>query len=82
MVKTPEDKAREVIDKMLEQAGWHVCDLKDANIRIQQKIVEEVERRLSVAEEIETNLKRAEHLRQAILKKAFSGRLVERIVHR
>lgn len=45
----------------------------------QQFIVEEVERRLSVAEEIEieieTNLKRAERLRQSILKKAFSGRL-------
>jgi type I restriction enzyme S subunit len=80
MVKTPEDKAREVIDKMLEQPGWHVCDLKDANIRIQQKIVEEVESRLSVAEEIETeietNLKRAEHLRQSILKKAFEGELI------
>ena len=47
----------------------------------QQKIVEEIESRLSVAEEIEEtidiNLKRAERLRQAILKKAFSGRLVE-----
>lgn len=46
----------------------------------QQKIVEEIESRLSVAEEIEEtiniNLKRAERLRQAILKKAFSGRLV------
>ncbi len=45
----------------------------------QQFIVEEVERRLSVTEEIEaeieTNLKRAERLRQSILKKAFSGRL-------
>ena len=46
----------------------------------QQKIVEEIESRLSVAEEIEEtidiNLKRAERLRQAILKKAFSGRLI------
>lgn len=46
----------------------------------QQAIVLEVDRRLSVAEEIEvvieTNLKRAERMRQAILKKAFEGRLV------
>ena len=46
----------------------------------QHLIVEEIESRLSVAEEIEEiiniNLKRAERLRQAILKKAFSGRLV------
>ncbi|MEK6680954.1 MAG: type I site-specific deoxyribonuclease, partial [Nitrospirota bacterium] len=46
----------------------------------QQKIVEEIESRLSVAEEIKAtidiNLKRSERLRQAILKQAFSGRLV------
>ncbi|MDI6727788.1 MAG: type I restriction-modification enzyme R subunit C-terminal domain-containing protein [Thermodesulfovibrionales bacterium] len=33
MSPTPEDKAREQIDRMLEQAGWHVCDYKNANIR-------------------------------------------------
>lgn len=32
MSPTPEDKAREQIDRMLEQAGWHVCDYKNANI--------------------------------------------------
>ncbi|HXG66613.1 MAG TPA: hypothetical protein VNO70_16050, partial [Blastocatellia bacterium] len=46
----------------------------------QQRIVAEVERRLSVIDEIETaitaNLKRAERLRQAILKRAFEGKLV------
>jgi type I restriction enzyme S subunit len=46
----------------------------------QTQIVAEVEKRLSVAEEVEQqinrNLKRAEHLRQAILKRAFSGKLV------
>lgn len=46
----------------------------------QTQIVSEVERRLSIADEVEqqinTNLKRAERLRQSILKKAFSGRLV------
>jgi type I restriction enzyme, S subunit len=46
----------------------------------QQRIVAEVERRLSVVAEVEaavaTNLKRAERLRQAILKRAFEGKLV------
>lgn len=46
----------------------------------QQRIVAEVERRLSVVEElerqIEANLKRAERLRQAILRRAFAGKLV------
>jgi type I restriction enzyme S subunit len=46
----------------------------------QQKIIEEIESRLSVTEEIEEtiniNLKRAERLRQAILKKAFEGKLI------
>src|SRR5439155_16287219 len=46
----------------------------------QQRIVAEVERRLSVIDELEatfaTNLKRADRLRQAILKRAFEGKLV------
>ncbi len=46
----------------------------------QQAIVSEVDSRLSVADEVEktitAELKRAEQLRQSILKKAFSGRLV------
>lgn len=45
----------------------------------QQAISEEINRRLSVTEEIETtietNLKRAERLRQTILQQAFSGRI-------
>jgi type I restriction enzyme S subunit len=45
-----------------------------------KRIVEEVERRLSVIEEMEiavaANLKRAARLRQSILKKAFEGELV------
>ena len=36
---TPEDKAREQIDKMLVQAGWHVCDFKDANIHAARGVV-------------------------------------------
>jgi len=46
----------------------------------QRVIIQEIESRMSVAEEIErtvdTNLKRAEQLRQSILKQAFSGKLV------
>jgi len=51
-----------------------------APLKEQQRIIEEVESRLSVAEKIErtvdANLKRAERLRQSILKQAFSGKLV------
>lgn len=62
MSPAPEDKAREVIDGMLEEAGWHIYDLKEANIYAHR--------------EIKTpNRKRTERLRQAILKKAFSGKL-------
>jgi type I restriction enzyme S subunit len=46
----------------------------------QHRIVAEVERRLSVVAEVEAtvaaNLKRAERLRQSVLKRAFEGRLV------
>lgn len=46
----------------------------------QERIVAEVERRLSVVEETEklvaANMKRAERLRQALLQRAFSGKLV------
>ncbi|MCL4459778.1 MAG: restriction endonuclease subunit S [Chloroflexi bacterium] len=46
----------------------------------QQRIVEEIERRFSVADQIEKTvergLKQAERLRQSILKRAFEGKLV------
>lgn len=46
----------------------------------QQKIVEEIEKRFAVAdnvlEVVEENLKNAEQLKQSILKKAFEGKLV------
>ena len=49
-------------------------------LREQEQIVSEVEQRLSVVAQLEaiiqTNLKRAERLRQSILKEAFAGRLV------
>lgn len=47
----------------------------------QQRILTEVEQRLSIIQELEqvvsANLKRAVRLRQSILKRAFAGRLVE-----
>ncbi len=67
------------------QQAIYIRDIKKTIVSLppldeQQRIVEEIESRLSLAEEIEavieTNLKRAERLRQAILKKAFSGELV------
>ena len=46
----------------------------------QTRIVAEVERRLSVVEELEavvtTNLQRATRLRQAVLQKAFAGEMI------
>ena len=46
----------------------------------QHKIVEEIERRFSIADEVEKvveqSLKQAERLRQSILKRAFEGKLV------
>ncbi len=52
-----------------------LCSLEE-----QQKIVEEIELRFSIADRVEEiveqNLKRAEQLRQSILKKAFEGKLV------
>jgi len=52
-----------------------VCDIEEQN-----KIVQEIESRLSVADKMEESirqsLQQAEALRQSILKKAFEGRLV------
>jgi type I restriction enzyme S subunit len=51
-----------------------------ASLSEQHKIVEEIERRFSVADEIEKvvdqSLKQSERLRQSILKRAFEGKLV------
>jgi type I restriction enzyme S subunit len=67
------------------QAGISGGDLKGLPIPLpplaeQTRIVAEVERRLSVVEELDTvvnaNLQRATRLREAILQKAFAGALV------
>lgn len=39
MGRTPEDEAREVIDHMLQKAGWHVCNVTDANIYAHRGVV-------------------------------------------
>ncbi len=76
---------KSVVSQQVGQANVNGTKLQALLIPVppqkeQIKIMEEVERSYSIAEEIETavetNLKRAERLRQAILKKAFSGRLV------
>ncbi len=38
MNKTPEQEARETIDKMLEKSGWDVQDLDKANIFAQEGV--------------------------------------------
>ena len=56
------------------------CRVPPAPLAEQQQIVAEVEQRLSIAQEsesqIEANLKRSSRLRQSILKRAFEGKLV------
>jgi type I restriction enzyme, S subunit len=68
--------------------GVNLDDLKSLQIALpplaeQQRIVEEIERRLSVVQELEqavsASLHRAERLRQSILKRAFEGRLVPQV---
>jgi type I restriction enzyme S subunit len=68
------------------RANLSLSDIKAMNLPLpplaeQRRIVTEVERRLSIIDTLEetvsVNLTRAERMRQAILKKAFEGRLVE-----
>ena len=65
--------------------GLGLDDIRAVNIPLpplaeQHRIVAEIERRLSVADEIEKtidqSLKQAERMRQSILKRAFEGKLV------
>jgi type I restriction enzyme S subunit len=81
------DKVREMTSKAHEVARktLNLEDVRAALVALpplteQQRIVAEIERRLSVVEEleaaVETNLARAGRLRQSILKRAFEGKLV------
>lgn len=80
--------ARSSIEKQPRGIGMNNVSLGDVNnivfplppLSEQDRIAEEVERRFSVADEIEKtaghSLKQAERLRQTILKRAFEGKLV------
>jgi type I restriction enzyme S subunit len=64
---TPEELTREQIDALLQQRGINAYDFPLLPLAEQTRIVAEVERRLSVVEELETvvfaNLQRATRLR-------------------
>ena len=64
----------------INQTDVRVTPLPLPPLAEQGRIVAEVERRLSVVEELETSLdhcvKRADRLRQSVLKRAFEGKLV------
>lgn len=64
----------------LTQAAMNKLPVPMPPLAEQQQIVAEVERRLSVADDVEktidASLKQAERLRQSILKRAFAGKLV------
>ena len=57
---SPEAKARQSIDRQLAVCGWRVQDRAAMKVEAQ----------------IKANLKRAARQRQAVLKRAFEGRLV------
>ena len=76
---------KSVVSQQVGQANVNGTKLQDLVLPLpplaeQERIVGEVERRLSVIEELDAavtaNLKRAERLRQSILHRAFTGALV------
>jgi type I restriction enzyme S subunit len=66
--------------KKLTQDALINAPIKFCSIEEQEQIVEEIESRLSICDQLETtiieNLQKAEALRQSILKQAFEGKLV------
>jgi type I restriction enzyme S subunit len=74
------DITQGVAQQKISLARFSQIGLPLAPLLEQNAVLEEIDRRLSVTEELETtieiNLKRAERLRQTILQKAFSGGLV------
>ncbi|MEI6279137.1 MAG: restriction endonuclease subunit S [Verrucomicrobiae bacterium] len=75
-----DSKSHEVARKTLNLEDVRVASVALPPLAEQTRIVAEVERRLSVVEELESvvtaNLQRATRLRQAILQQAFTGRLL------
>lgn len=71
--------SRTVLPK-INQNGLNLIPISVPPLAEQQKIVKEVESRLSIIEEMEnlidTNIKRANNLKQSILKKAFSWEII------
>ena len=82
---TPEQKARVSIDALLQQAGWHVCHISDANIHVATDVaIRELPLNSGfgfgdyllyvngkASGVIDANLKRAKALQQATLGKQF-----------
>lgn len=70
-----QDSMRNIGQEKIKQIEFPYCLIEEQN-----KIVQEIESRLSVADKMEENitqsLQQAEALRQSILKKAFEGKLV------
>ena len=65
---------------ILNKSKFELLPLPLPPLPEQHKSVEEIERRFSIADEVEAtidqSLKQAQRLRQSILKKAFEGKLV------
>jgi len=64
----------------LNQKILHTVPVPFCNLKEQNEVIQQIESRLSVVEnlehDIEDGLKQADALRQSLLKKAFEGKLV------
>jgi len=81
----PGQKQFQDLQRGATKAGLGLDDIRSVNVPLpsmeeQEEIVSEIERWIGIIDkslrDIDLNLKRAERLRQSILKKAFSGKLV------
>jgi type I restriction enzyme S subunit len=74
------DNASATTLPILNKSKFEILLIPLPSLSEQHRIVEEIERRLSIADEtektIDQSLKQAERLRQSILKKVFEGKLV------
>ena len=80
ILKQVSERCKGSLRDFLNQAILSSIILPLPPVAEQQQIISEVDQRLSVITQleaiVEANLKRAERLRQSILKEAFAGRLV------